>query len=148
MSKYRQWILITELSETMDWTSPNIEALEQTLVCTVINKSNIGDNYGTIHLKFSSPLTESAIRKRMPHGIASLQPIDGRTTTTEHSDGDQPVKKRKRSVQDASTQTDIPKHNDIIEKIKAMKARIAKLEGENQELRDKNDINYIASFLD
>lgn len=144
MSKHRQWLCTTVPSETVNWVDANVEALEQTLVCQVKNASQDGDKFGTLQLRFSSPLTETAIRKRMAIGIDTLQPIDGRLSSSD----EQPTKKRKRQKVDASTQTDQPAHADIIEKIKAMKARLIRLEAENQELRDRNDINYIASFLD
>lgn len=141
MSKYRQWLCTTIESEETDWANPNIEALEQVLVCTVTNISNAGDKYGTLQLKFASPLTESAIRKRMQHGISTLQPLDGRTS-------DKPKKRKRSTMVDASTQTELATHVSIIEKIKAMKARVEQLEAENAKLKDNNDINYIASFLD
>lgn len=144
MVRVRTWLLKTTTDATTDWINANIEALEQVLVCTVINQSNKDEQHGTLILRFNSPISDAAIRKRMTIGIDQLTPMDGRN---------------KRSADEAftaspstctiGTQTELPAHyNEVVNKIKAMKMRISQLEQANQELKDNNDIHFIASFLD
>lgn len=143
MSRHRQWLATTLPCDTVDWSNPNIEALEQQLVCTVTNISVMGEAFGTLRLRFASGICESAIRKRMENGIDTLVPLHKAKTCPAT-----PKKRKRVKTKDAQTQVENPAHADVIEKIKAMKARVAFLEQENLALRDRNDINYIASYLD
>lgn len=71
----------------------------------------------------------------MPAGIDQLLMYDGR-------------KRKRDGMQDNSTQTVVPVVvTGVIEKIKALKARVAELEEALQKAQDATDVNYIASFL-
>lgn len=137
MAKARRWTLETiDLGEN-DPNEFDIEGAEKALGCSIENHTNPQDGHATLMLTFGSQVTESSIRKRMPNGIETLIMHDGR--------------KRKREyikVTDSSTQTDTPAAvANVIDRIKALKNRVAQLEEELQKAQDATDVNYIASFL-
>lgn len=137
MAKARRWTLKTIDLNGSDPFNFDKESVEKVLQCSIENASQADQSYATLILTFSSQVTESVIRKRMPQGIDLLLMYDGR--------------KRKRedvSMVDCGTQTDVPVAvTGVIEKIKALKARVAQLEEELQKAQDATDVNYIASFL-
>lgn len=137
MAKARRWTLTTIRLEDYDPFNFDEEAAQKALGCKIQNISKGHHDHATLLLVFESQVTESVIRKRMPNGIESLVIYDGR--------------KRKREdvvTVDCSTQTDVPVAvTGVIEKIKALKDRVAQLEEALQKAQDATDVNYIASFL-
>lgn len=135
MSKSRRWTLISVDLEGSDPLNFDAVPVQEVLGCSIENLSNEGETYATLLLTFQSQITESSIRKKMPAGIDQLLMYDGR-------------KRKRQDTQDCSTQTDVPVAvTGVIEKIKALKARVIELEEALQKAQDATDVNYIASFL-